>query len=146
MAETEQFGVLEYEDDAELLFPRGLPGFEQAHRFVLIKQPDLTPLVQLQSLDSPSLCFLSMPVHAIDSDYQSSILPEDSELVGLGPDDGASTVVLALLSVTDQGHLSANLLAPIVINLTRHLAVQAVRIDTAYSHEHLLLAERGPSC
>jgi flagellar assembly factor FliW len=50
-------------------------------------------------------------------------------------------VCLALLSAAENGPLTANLLAPVVINLAAGRAVQAVRSDRAYSHKHPLLPQ-----
>lgn len=145
-AHTEQFGELEYASDSTLTFPRGLPGFEECRQFVLLDQPDLAPLVYMQSLETPELCFLALPVRAVVPDYEISLSPEDCEAAGMddaaGP--GRSTLDLALLSVAVDGRLTANLLAPVVINLATRQAVQAVRSDTRYSHAHVL--EEAAAC
>lgn len=130
---TEQFGELEYSDDAALLFPRGLPGFEATRRFVLLEDAGMAPLVRLQSLEIGSLCFLALPVRSIDPGYETALSKEDREVVGRG-----ETLELALLSAGENGSLSANLLAPIVIDLATRRGVQAVRDDLRYSHRHEL--------
>jgi len=135
VAHTEQFGDLEYTEDATLLFPRGLPGFEQTRRFVILDQPDLSPLIHLQSLEAPDLCFLALPIHTLDPDYDPALTPEDQQALSL-PFHKPATLLLALLSVATDGSLTANLLAPIVVNLANRSAVQAVRTDTRYSHQH----------
>jgi flagellar assembly factor FliW len=139
-AHTEQFGELEYAEDSTILFPRGLPGFETCHRFVLLDDPELAPLVHLQSLEIAGLCFLALPIRSIDSSYETSLVPEDREALGLDPHAELSkaTLDLALLSAAMDGRLSANLLAPIVIHLATRKAVQAVRLDSLYSHQHEL--------
>jgi len=139
-AHTEQFGELEYAEDSIILFPRGLPGFETCHRFVLLDDPELSPLVHLQSLEIGGLCFLALPIRSIDAGYETSLVPEDREALGLDPhaDLRKATLDLALLSAAMDGRLSANLLAPIVIHLATRQAVQAVRLDSRYSHQHEL--------
>jgi flagellar assembly factor FliW len=54
------------------------------------------------------------------------------------------TLDLALLSIADGGRMTANLLAPIVINLADRVAVQAVRSDLKYSHQHPVSIEEVP--
>ncbi len=139
-AHTEQFGELEYAEDSTILFPRGLPGFETCHRFVLLDDPELAPLVHMQSLDIAGLCFLALPIRSIDAGYETSLVPEDREALDLDPnaDLSKATLDLALLSAAMDGRLSANLLAPIVIHLATRTAVQAVRLDNRYSHQHEL--------
>jgi flagellar assembly factor FliW len=50
---TYKFGTLETEEGAAVDFPQGLPGFESSRRFALLAEPELSPVVCLQSLDSP---------------------------------------------------------------------------------------------
>ena len=133
-AHSDQFGELEYSEESLLLFPRGLPGFEHARRFVLIEQPQHSPLVHLQSLENADLCFLAAPIHQILPDYQLQLNPEDQELIPAAD----PKLELALLSATSDGQITANLLAPIVIHLPTRVAVQSVRGDSKYSHQHRL--------
>jgi flagellar assembly factor FliW len=141
--QTEQFGELHYEEDAALVFPRGLPGFEQSRRFVLLDNPDFAPLVHLQSLETGGLCFLALPVRSVDPGYETVLSQEDREALGLD-DVQQPTLDLALLTAAEDGSLSANLLAPIVIHLATQRGVQAVRLDSRYSHQHLL--SEVPAC
>lgn len=134
---TAQLGTLDYLEESVLTFPMGLPGFENRRRFVLIKQPALAPLIHLQSLETPELCFLAMPVHAIDSTYRVVLVPEDESLLGI-EDEAAPPLVLAILAASGDGTLTANLMAPVVVNINTRVAVQAVRPDNSYSHQHAL--------
>ncbi len=127
-----QFGDLDYEEESCVLFPRGLPGFEQCRRFVLLEPPELAPLVQMQSLEIPDLCFLALPARSVAPDYDVALTPEDFLTLG----SARPTLDLALLSVGVEGTVTANLLAPVVINLATRVAVQAVRGDFQYSHQH----------
>jgi flagellar assembly factor FliW len=135
--QTAQFGWLDYREDAVLSFPAGLPGFELCQRFALLEQAGLAPLVHLQSLEIPQLCFLAAPVQTIDPGYQPVLLPEDLALLQL---EGTAqpVLLLALLAAGEDGALTANLMAPVVVNLATRVAVQAVRADTRYSHRHVL--------
>ena len=131
---TRQFGKIEFEEDSVLHFPSGLPGFENKTRFVLLERVALTPLVAIQSLDSMELCFFAAPLEAIDAGYQLAMTPEDQRTLSLTADPRC----LVILSPNKSGRWTANLLAPIVINQQAHRAVQAVRTDSLYSHQHSL--------
>ncbi len=76
------------------------------------------------------------PVAPIDPDYQLTLTPEDLDRLGLGQVTPHEVVSLALLCAPEDGPLTANLLAPIVINIRTRVAVQAVRTDRRYSHQH----------
>ena len=131
-AHSDQFGDLEYNEQALLQFPRGLPGFEQYRHFVLIEQSQHAPLVHLQSLENAGLCFVAVPVRLIDPDYQAELQREDRALIPAGD----PVLELALLAASADGQITANLLAPVVIHLPTRVAVQAVRADQRYSHKH----------
>jgi len=141
---TTYFGNLPYSPDSVIEFPLGLPGFESEHRFVLIEQAINKPVVFLQSLSRPELCFITLPVPLICAGYELSLSPEDLGALGLEepPSSLADAGVLSLAVVTfgENGPPTANLLSPIVINWRRRVAVQAVPADSPYSHQHPLFS------
>ena len=96
----------------------------------------------LQSTQTPELCFLAFPVQVVDPDYHLGLEPEDLAVLGLErgrqPRIGTDVLVLSLLSVRDGFPITANLMAPLVVNLRTFQAVQAVRHDSRYSFEHLV--------
>lgn len=147
--DTTRLGTISYGEDSVLEFPRGLPGFENRRGFVAVHLPASDPLVFLQSLEDPGLCFLTTPVAAVDPDYRLEIGAEDRELLGLPPDRrpaaGKDVLCLAVLSVRESGP-TANLLAPVVVNLRNRKAVQAVTAAAGYSHRHALCAEEAAVC
>ena len=51
--ETRYFGPVEYDDGSVLVFPDGVPAFEEEKHFVAIRQPINEPLIFLQSLSRP---------------------------------------------------------------------------------------------
>jgi flagellar assembly factor FliW len=145
MVQTRDFGELPRDPSAEIEFPLGIPGFEDQRRFVLIEQHALTPLVLLQSLETSSLCFLAIAVSVLDPEYRSGIAPEDLRLLGLDenrqPRSGEEALFMAILSPSADGSFTANLLAPVVVNLRTRVGLQAVRSDRLYSHRHPLAPE-----
>lgn len=128
-----------------LTFPAGLPGFERATRFVLVEQPEYAPIVSLESVDCQELRFLAVPVGTLDADYSLAVNEEDLQRLGLPmerqPVPGSEVLCLALLSAPRNGPATANLLAPVVVNLKTRVGVQAVRADSRYSHQYLIPGE-----
>ena len=144
---TKYFGEIDYEAGTEIEFPRGLPGFEDRRRFVMIRHADSDPLLYLQSLDDLELCFLTMPVLAVDGSYRLQLSREDLELIRFArqPNIGDDVLCVAVLSLRESGP-TANLLAPVVVNLRNRLAVQAVAVDTSYPHQLALLEAEAGVC
>lgn len=146
---TKNFGPIRYEADSELRFPAGLPGFDERKRFVAVRFVESDPLVYLQSLEDPDLCFITMPVLAVEPRYRLKVSSDDLEQIGLPavrqPRIGDDVLCLTVLSVRETGP-TANLLAPIVINIKNRTAVQAISPDRDYSHQYELLPEEALIC
>jgi len=138
--ETKYFGTLCCRDEAVFDFPNGLPAFEREKRFVLIELPEDAPLVFLQSLTTSELCFLAFPVLVVDNNYRLALSLEDWSTLELDPHHslglGRDLLVLTLVSVHQGFSATANLMAPIVVNLKTRCGLQAIRQDRMYSHEH----------
>jgi flagellar assembly factor FliW len=147
--QTRRLGTLRFEPHDVIEFPRGLPGFDHLRRFALVRIPKTDPLVYLQSLEDPAVCFLTAPMGAVDPDYRLEMDPDDVELVGLPPTRrpvvGKDVCCLAVLAVRESGP-TANLLAPVVLNLRNRKAVQAVSQRGEYSHRHTLGPGQAAVC
>lgn len=147
--ETKNFGKISFEPESELEFPGGLPGFDSRTRFVAVAFTESEPLVYLQSLEDPGLCFITMPILAVDPDYKLKVSGADLDQLGLiqarQPRIGEDVLCLTVLSVCETGP-TANLLAPIVVNLHNCKAVQAVAPESDYSHQFALMPEEASVC
>jgi flagellar assembly factor FliW len=142
--ETKYFGTLYCREEAVFEFPYGLPAFEQEKRFILIELPENAPLVFVQSLTRPALCFLAFPVLVADQQYRLAVSAEDLNRLDLDggrqPELGSEVLALTLLSLHDGFSATANLMAPLVLNLKTRRGVQAIRQDRQYSHQHPIVS------
>jgi flagellar assembly factor FliW len=140
--QTKYFGLIEYREEEIVQFPSGLPGFEEESHFLMLEPPADAPLVFLQSVRVPALCFLALPMLAVDPDYQLAVAGEDLATLGLAtgrqPRSSGEVRCYTLIVVGGNGQISANLLAPLLINPANGRGVQAIRFDSLYSHQHLL--------
>ena len=118
------FGALNLEKAAILSFPQGLPGFEFERRFAAIQIPGQQPLVYLQSLATPELCLLTLPIQVVQPEFELQLQPEDGQAIHTAG-VGANLVTLAVITAEPDGNCTVNLAAPLVVNLENNLAVQA---------------------
>jgi len=150
LLETKYFGPLPYQPESVFNFPAGLPSFDDQKSFVPIELPQNAPLLFLQSLIQPSLCFLTLPILVVDREYQLAVSPEDLAELELDPDRqpelAREVLVLALVSLHDGLSATANLMAPIVVNLDTRRALQAIRRDSAYSHQQAISLQDDTTC
>ena len=139
--ETEFFGSIEFDRQSIITFPRGLPGFEQARSFVCVEQPGSRPLVYLQSLDEPWLCFPTLPARAVEPSYAVEISPDEARTLGLrnrGAVPETALLCLAILNTGDPSGPTANLLSPIAVNVERRIGLQVMQQHSEYDLRHPL--------
>jgi flagellar assembly factor FliW len=139
-------GEVEYSPEAVYTFPIGIPGFENEHAFVFLERPRSHPLMFMQSLATPELCLILMPILAADRHYKLHLTEEDLEALQLparkqpriGKDILCAVVVCA--GGQDRPDPTANLLAPIVVNLKQQIGIQVIQTKVNYSYRHPLIA------
>lgn len=132
------FGTFDVESRDVVTFPRGLPGFEQCHRFVLLSHATFAPLRCLYAVDG-LVSFLAVDPKAVIPAYRCSLPVEHRANVGAEAD--TPLVWLALVAGGDGDDVpTANLRAPVVINPTSMRGCQCVLDDAQYPVRHALAA------
>jgi flagellar assembly factor FliW len=116
-----------------LAFPEGLIGFPAARRFALLDPPRAgSPFRQLLCLDDPELGFVVCDPEALWPGYGASLPPSSG-----APEDQA---VLALVTVpADAREMTANLMAPLVVDCRARVGRQVVLDVGRFSTRHPLL-------
>jgi flagellar assembly factor FliW len=148
---TRYFEQLEYSEDAPFQFGAGIPGFEEHTAFLFIEQPHTKPLVFMQSLHDPAVCFIGLPASVADPDYHLELSPEEAVALGLPytemPQAGPELLSLVLLTFAENTQPVANLMSPIVLNLRTHRGIQAIQLGSSYSLRHpLALENQAATC
>lgn len=122
-------GEISQDPGSELYLPTGLPGFETEHALLPIEIPARRPLVFLQSVRSPDVCFVCLPVSCIVQGSLADIAEDDRLVLDLDPGKelvmGEDVLCLALLLPCGDT-VRTNLDAPIVINLRNYRCAQIV--------------------
>jgi flagellar assembly factor FliW len=141
---SRHFGAIEYLSGDEFAFPNGLPGFPCETTFLPVEIPEQLPLLYLQSLRTPDLCFVALPARCIVADYELSPNAEDLAFIGLGPDakPDSEMLCLALVCFGEDGTVSANLRAPIIISVKNRTGVQMIQTEDRYPIRFPLEPER----
>ncbi len=133
---TARFGALSV-DDERVVTVDALMGFPDAQRFTLVAVPDNEDFFWLQSLDDGSLAFLAAVPWSYFPHYAPEIGDEDERALGLHDDTDAT--VLCLLSIDrEAGRVTANLMAPVVINTQTRRARQIVLYDQGWPVAEIL--------
>jgi flagellar assembly factor FliW len=125
-----RFGNIELDEGKAIVFARGLVGFPEARRYVLLEPPGSAHVAWLQSLDIPELAFPVIDGATVDGAYPDPPATKLAHEAGLSASD---LTILIVVSVRKDKGLVANLLAPLVIDLESRLGAQIVLDPRRYS-------------
>ena len=106
-------------------FPDGIPAFGDGQSFSLVENEELAPFVMLKSVDVEDFGFFCICPFKLDPNYVIELNEEKQKKLKISdPDD---VTALAIVTRTDRPEdFTANLLAPLVINVKNRLAKQVI--------------------
>ncbi len=135
---TSRFGEIEIEAERIITFPAGIPGFEGLQRFVLLPEKDMEEFCWLQSVDEPEMAFLLTDPFAFFRDYSLELGEADVCALELEKKEEALVLTIVTIPGSDVRLVTANLLAPVVINTRLGLARQVVQVNSPFTTKHRL--------
>jgi len=138
---TRDFGQIKIEEDQIIYFENGLPGFESAKEFVLLPFADDSPFIIMQSLSNQELAFITVEPGNLIADYEFEISDQkEKELEIKSIED---ILVLNIITLKDKlEEITANLSAPIIINLNKKLGGQIILDNHKFSVRYPIFAEQ----
>ena len=123
---TTRFGTLHIEADDLFLFSKGLIGFEDFRRWVLLADSCNDAIGWLQSASHPDMAVAVVSPRRFVPDYRVRI--PRNQLAAIELEDFDRAFVLNVVS-KHANRLTLNLKAPLLFNLDRRLAGQMVTND-----------------
>ena len=140
IVETGRFGRITITEAEEIRIPQGLLGFPECTRFCLVDPGDETLILWLQSLDQPNIVFPVLEPKIFKPDYTVRLSAQ--ELRELKLENVNQSAVFSVLTVPeDISQMSANLKAPLVLNLREQIGRQVVLQENEYSIKHAMFKE-----
>lgn len=142
LVETLRFGALEVAEEDLIRFPLGLPGFEHLKQFFFVPLPDNPAFVWLQAKADPAVAFLLADPFLFFPGYSVELGEAEKALLEAGGPE--EIVVYAVVTIPPGGvrEMTANLLAPVVINRRARLGLQMILDGSGYSTKHRLFPNR----
>lgn len=141
--DTVRFGTIEIDEKKIVHFAQGIPAFEEEHAFVIIPYDEESPYVFLQSVQSPELAFLMTSPYLFFKDYEFEIDDATEKRLALTSPDDVLVYVLLTIPQGRIADMTANLMAPIVINQRTMNARQIVLEKSHYTTKHRLFPEKA---
>lgn len=137
---TARFGEINFKEAEVLNFPKGILGFSQLTRYVILGREEIAPFKWIQSVEDPNVAFVIMNPVQFFPNYKLEI--NEKELEELNYTNSRDLIVYVIVNIPQDISLaSADLLGPLVINPKRRLAKQAVMPESPYTTKHYLLDE-----
>lgn len=131
---TKHFGQIDITEDKIVEFEAGLFGFEELKQYTIIhdvEDVEEGAVFWLQSIEEPSLALPMINPLVVKKDYQPSV--NEGTLKSLGNLTKDNIVMYLVMTVpADLTKMTANLKAPIVINMDSRKGVQAVADNADY--------------
>ncbi len=137
--ESSRFGTLEVEEEIIITFSEGLPSFEQCRRFVILTPDDNNPIRWLQSLEDGRLAFPIIDPWLFQPDYAPTISDLDAEKLQMDEQTPKLLFVIVTVPRDNPQAMTANLLAPLLINLLTRQGRQVIVTNDNYHTRHRIL-------
>ncbi|MGR3765854.1 flagellar assembly protein FliW [Rossellomorea sp. NS-SX7] len=136
---TKYHGEIEVKEDM-LTFEQGIPGFTDEKKFVLLPLPENDWFHILQSVSTPQLGFVVTDPFLFIEEYDFELDSGNVELLGFTSDKDVKVLTILTIKETLK-ESTANLQAPIVINLANNKAKQVILNESNYQTRHLIFAQ-----
>lgn len=129
---TIQFGEFEVSENHIFYFENGVLGFEELREFVLISEEETAPFKWLISIDVPDIGFPCLSPWHVDFTYNPG---KEFDL--------ENEVMLTIITLDDgNGRMTANLKAPIVLDVKQQKGKQVILPSDRYSPNFVITKHR----
>jgi flagellar assembly factor FliW len=128
--------IIEIQESDILTFEQGIPGFENEKKFVLLPIEE-TELSLLQSVETKELAFIITDPFLFFKDYDFELSSVEQELLKIN--EKKEVFVQVIITVADPYEKStANLQAPVIINVKNNKCKQIILSNGKYRTKHRL--------
>ena len=135
-----RIGEISFSEENIIYFPWGIIGFPESKRFLLVDGAREKDFKWLQSIDEPDLTFVTTNPYSFLKDYNPNF-PE-SIFVDLEIEDSNNILLLNIVKIPENPReMTANLMAPIIVNTPLRKARQIILDDDKYNTKHYILTE-----
>ena len=138
---TSRFGEIEVDEEKIVHFQNGIPAFEEEKEFIILPYDEESPYYFMQSLTTPDLAFLLTIPFLFFPDYTFEI--DDETIKELDVKNYDKLLYYSMITIPNGSirYMTANLLAPVVINIENMQAKQVVLENSNYTTKHRLFPE-----
>ncbi|EPY2271675.1 flagellar assembly protein FliW [Clostridium sporogenes] len=137
---TKYHGCIEYEEKDVIYFEKGIPGFEGLKKFIVFPVEDNEVFSVFHSIEKEDMGIIVTSPFNIEKDYEIQL--EEEQIKNLKLQDEKDTLVLNTVTLnSDIDKITANLRAPIIINIKEKIGEQIIINSDKYSIKYPLFKE-----
>jgi len=134
---TMSFGELKIDPQDVYEFPRGIPGFEDNQRYIIV-QPDPTlPFCYIQSVEESSITLLVCNPFIFFEDYDFQLTEANQQELNILEENDVAVWSVVTVDKQQSG-ATVNLLAPIIVNIREKCGKQIILNNSDYQIKHKL--------
>lgn len=128
--QTSRFGTIAVGEGDILNFPEGLLGFTDLARFVLLDDPNDEIFAWLQSCEEPSIAFPILEPELFIENFNLNLTKNDLKTLDSTDENKMGLRPFCIITIPeDPTQMTANLKAPIIVNVAKRLGRQCVLQD-----------------
>lgn len=128
---TRRFGPIEVPEDKVIQFKDGIPGLECMRRSILIKVEETMPFYWIQSVEDGDIALPVIDPLIMDPSYSPSV--EDSVFDELELENEEDLLVVNVAVIPQElSYMTANMAAPLLINIQKNIGKQVILDNSAY--------------
>ena len=131
-------GEIEYEESGIITFNKGIPGFEELKKFILVNLVDYEPFKLLQSLEENEIGLIVTSPYEFFNDYEIKLSDETIKNLKIETPEQVTILTTVTLN-SDVKKITTNLQGPIVINTSNNFGEQIILDDPKYKVKSSLL-------
>lgn len=124
-------GEMEYEDHNIITFNKGLPGFNELRKFILIDLEEYYPFKLLLSLEDDEIALIVTSPYEFFKDYEIKLSEETIKNLKIDSPQQVNIITTVTIN-SDVKKITTNLQGPIVINTSNNLGEQIILDNSKY--------------
>lgn len=131
-------GEIKYEEKNIVTFKKGIPGFDDLKKFILLDLQEYEPFKLLQSLENDEIALIVTSPYEFFNEYEIKL--SDETIKNLGIESEKQVMILTTVTLnSDIKKITTNLQGPIVINNSNNFGEQIILDNSKYNVKSPLL-------
>ena len=131
-------GELMYNEEDIIIFKKPIPGFDELNKYILKDIDDESPFKILQSIEDKNIGFIVICPFDVEEEYEIKL--NDSIVEKLNIKEPTDVVLYSIVTINSKVEkITANLMAPLVINIKEKKGEQFIVDKGNYKIKHPIM-------